>query len=298
MASHRSPIRTAGVPARLWHSVTPLLATGSQALPALPGNEGRDGYRSCISGRCSGRDVRGPGERKRLLIHSSFHRANRAVPGVPFEHAKFFLKELDKRPTLAHPIGIMKSTVKTIVPFTEQVRLCIECIAENGAAGLSGLFDLTATRLVRFSVTITRNQHDAEDAVQAALVRVVSNIRLVRAADAPWSYLLRMVRNESLVILRKKKRWPLVSSLADLLTRRTVDELELEETHRAVWSALRSLPTEQSEVVVLKIWEEMTFAEIAEVLELPPATAASRYRYALSKLAGHLRSLENEVRRG
>lgn len=186
--------------------------------------------------------------------------------------------------------------MKTTDSFTDQVRSSLECIAETGAAGLSGLFDLTASRLVRFSVTITRNQHDAEDAVQAALVRVVANIRLVCGADSPWSYLLRMVRNESLVILRKKKRWPLASCLTDLLTRRTVDTLEQEETHRAVWSALRALPTEQSEVVVLKIWEEMTFAQIAEVLELPPATAASRYRYALNKLAGHLRSLENGAR--
>ncbi len=187
--------------------------------------------------------------------------------------------------------------MKTIDSFTKQVRDCIDCIAENGAAGLSGLFDLTAQRLVRFAVTITRNQHDAEDAVQAALLRVVNNIRLVRAADSPWPYLLRMVRNESLVILRKKRRWPMVGSLTDLLTRRSVDEVELEETYRAVWKALRSLPVEQSEVVVLKIWENMTFAQIAEVLELPPATAASRYRYAIGKLAGHLRALEHEVRR-
>ena len=110
--------------------------------------------------------------------------------------------------------------------FNDQVRASMDCIAESGAAGLSGLFDLTAVRLVRFAVTITRNQHDAEDAVQAALVRVVGNIRLVRSAHAPWPYLLRMVRNESLVILRKKRRWPLVSSLEDLLTRRGVDELE------------------------------------------------------------------------
>jgi RNA polymerase sigma-70 factor, ECF subfamily len=186
--------------------------------------------------------------------------------------------------------------MKTNDPFNEKIRGCIKCIAESGVAGLSGLFDLTAHRLVRFAVTITRNQHDAEDAVQAVLVRVVSHVRLVQSADSQWAYLLRMVRNESLVILRKKRRWPLMSSLTDLLTRRCVDELEHEEAHRAVWSALRSLPAEQSEVVVLKIWEEMTFAQIAEVLDVPPATAASRYRYALSKLAGSLRSYEVEAR--
>jgi RNA polymerase sigma-70 factor (ECF subfamily) len=97
-----------------------------------------------------------------------------------------------------------------------------------------------------------------------------------------------MVRNESLVILRRKKHWSLVSNVTDLLTRRLVDELDQEDTHRAVWAALRSLPTEQSEVVVLKIWEEMTFIQIAEILGIPPSTVASRYRYAIEKLTSKL----------
>ena len=84
-----------------------------------------------------------------------------------------------------------------------------------------------------------------------------------------------MVRNEALGIVRRRKRWSLVSNLTDLFTRRLVDEFELEDTHRAVWKALRQLPTEQAEVVVLKIWEEKTFAEIGEVLDISPNTAAS-----------------------
>ena len=101
-----------------------------------------------------------------------------------------------------------------------------------------------------------------------------------------------MVRNESLLILRRRKRWSLVGNLSDLLTRRSVDELDQEDTHRAVWSALRALPTEQSEVVVLKIWEEMTFGEISQVLEISPSTAASRYRYAVEKLTRKLQFVE------
>ncbi len=83
------------------------------------------------------------------------------------------------------------------VSFSERVRDSAQCIAESGAAALSGLYDLTSMRLVRFAVTITRNQHDAEDAVQAALVRVVGNAKLLIRADSPWPYLLQMVRNES-----------------------------------------------------------------------------------------------------
>ncbi len=160
---------------------------------------------------------------------------------------------------------------------------------------LSGLYDLTSMRLVRFSVTITRNQHDAEDAVQTALVRVVGNANQLCRADSPWPYLLQMVRNESLAILRRRRRGAIVSNLTDLLTERTVDEMEQEESYRAVWLAIRSLPVEQSEVVVLKIWEELTFSQIADVLGIPAATAASRYRYAMQKLANELRSQAVEV---
>jgi len=48
--------------------------------------------------------------------------------------------------------------------------------------------------------------------------------------------------------------------------------------------------------VVLKIWEGMTFAEIAHVLGESPNTAASRYRYALQKLSQYLQPLAEEVR--
>lgn len=178
--------------------------------------------------------------------------------------------------------------------LSDRVRQCALRIAESGGPALSGLYDLTAHRLVRYAVTITRNQHDAEDAVQAALVRVVVNVNLLWRSTHPWPYLLQMVRNESLQILRKKKRWTL-SNLSDLLTRRTVDEMAREDTHRAVWLALRQLPVEQSEVVVLKIWEDLTFAQIGEILEVPTATAASRYRYAIDKLSTHLRSESTEV---
>ena len=131
--------------------------------------------------------------------------------------------------------------------FPEHVRLLAWRVAESSASALSGLYDLTAQRLVRYAATITRNQHDAEDAVQAALVKVAGEPQLLSRSDHPWSYLLRMVRNESLVILRRKKRWSLVSNLTDLLTHRLVDELDKEDTNREVWAALRTLPNEQSE---------------------------------------------------
>jgi RNA polymerase sigma-70 factor (ECF subfamily) len=60
--------------------------------------------------------------------------------------------------------------------------------------------------------------------------------------------------------------------------------LEGDDRREAIEAALRDLPPEQREVLVLKIWGELTFEQIAAQLGLPPNTAASRYRYALAAL--------------
>jgi len=57
-----------------------------------------------------------------------------------------------------------------------------------------------------------------------------------------------------------------------------------DETQVALAAALDRLPHDQREVVVMKIWNELTFAEIGQALGVSQNTAASRYRYALAGL--------------
>jgi RNA polymerase sigma-70 factor (ECF subfamily) len=56
------------------------------------------------------------------------------------------------------------------------------------------------------------------------------------------------------------------------------------ERQAAIEAALRELPKEQAEVLVMKIWGQLSFPQIAAALDTSPNTAASRYRYALAKL--------------
>jgi len=70
-----------------------------------------------------------------------------------------------------------------------------------------------------------------------------------------------------------------------------------EQSFRAALAkALGELPPDQRVVVHLKLWEELTFEQIATVLEIPPNTAASRYRYGLDKLRARLRPLYEEIK--
>jgi RNA polymerase sigma-70 factor (ECF subfamily) len=172
--------------------------------------------------------------------------------------------------------------------FLKSVQGCSARLAERGADALGALFDLTAPRLVRFAVALTRQQQDAEDAVQAALVRLADRPQTLAAADCPWSYLLGMVRNEALQLVRRRRRYLCLGELPELQIHCPVDDLEQQDQHRAVWKAIQSLPVEQAEVVVLKIWEELTFAEIGAILSASPNTVASRYQYAMAKLSRQL----------
>ena len=64
----------------------------------------------------------------------------------------------------------------------------------------------------------------------------------------------------------------------------------------ALSEALGELPPEQRAVVHLKLWEDLTFEHIAELLDIPLNTAASRYRYGLDKLRERLRPLYDEIK--
>jgi RNA polymerase sigma-70 factor (ECF subfamily) len=168
--------------------------------------------------------------------------------------------------------------------LSDRVRLLTQRVAQSGPRALGGLFDLTAARLLRLTVAILRDSHQAEDAVQAVFVKVAAQPQKLVEADAPWPYLLMMTRNESLKLIRSRRPATTLHEGLPLPIECPVDHLERREEYQQIWAAIRRLPQSQSEVVVLRIWEELTFEQIAGVVGSSVPTVASRYRYALNKL--------------
>lgn len=184
--------------------------------------------------------------------------------------------------------------------WAEKIAGCARSFADGDFAALGELFDLTASRLLRYAESVLRSREDAEDAVQAALVRIARNPRSLSAVRMPWAYLLKVTRNEALRILARKKPWGtwlhLLAECAVPCERPVRSErIESAERDAEVQAALQRLPSEQAEVVILKIWEGLTFQEIATVTGESLNTVASRYRYALSKLELVLRRTAREA---
>ncbi len=142
-------------------------------------------------------------------------------------------------------------------------------------------------RYLLFARAQTRCEADAHDLLQDALVEIWR-----RGADHPpdEAHVFKTLRHRAIDLARRTDRrvlreqaapdwWQLPDGPSDR------DDAEIAR-------AVKILPAEFREVLVLKIWSQLTFRQIAETLGIPPGTAASRYRYALE----HLRHALKEVR--
>jgi RNA polymerase sigma-70 factor (ECF subfamily) len=143
-------------------------------------------------------------------------------------------------------------------------------------------FSQLAPGLLLFARQWVRSAADAEDIVQEAFVKFWRRSHNIE--NRPLLYAT--VRSTALDFLRRNSRRARRESDAMADTDQVVEPQfdTADDSQIAITAAIDDLPVEQREVLVMKIWNELTFAEIAEVLGISQNTAASRYRYALAAL--------------
>jgi RNA polymerase sigma-70 factor (ECF subfamily) len=139
------------------------------------------------------------------------------------------------------------------------------------------LYEIHGRALFAYACAFVRDPSDAEDVVQEVFLRL---LRGVATGSLSPGYLFRAVRNGALNDIRRRSREVDLDGGVQWLE----SSSDSSETALALQSALRVLPEEQREVVVLRVWGQLTFDEIAGVMDISPNTAASRYRYGLMKL--------------
>jgi RNA polymerase sigma-70 factor (ECF subfamily) len=140
-----------------------------------------------------------------------------------------------------------------------------------------------APRLILFARQWVCCHADAEDVFHTAFVRFWRQRERVRD---PLPFLYTCVRTAALNWRRERGRRekrergahpePLFATDQDRLAKAEADE--------AIEEALQSLPDEQREVIVMRIWGELSFPQIGEVLSISSSTADTRYRSGLKRL--------------
>lgn len=141
------------------------------------------------------------------------------------------------------------------------------------------LYDQYGAALLLFASAIAGDRTRAQDAVHHVFLKLLEKGGIRKASDRK-AFLFACVRNALLNDAKLRRRDAAFET----------DSLWFDPPRRDYAAekrlrlALEGLPEDQREVIVLHLWGDLTFAEIAEVLGVSANTAASRYRYALAKL--------------
>lgn len=168
-----------------------------------------------------------------------------------------------------------------------------ECIAraqQGDVAAFSQLVARYQDRIYRFLVRLTRSQDDALELTQETFLSAYQALPRWRPEARFTTWLFHIARNQAFDWLRRHKRVDFVAwgdeqdlGLAD--TAPTPDAaLETVQRLRGLERALARLPTDHREILLLREIEEMSYGEIAEVLDIGLGTVKSRIARARAGL--------------
>ena len=129
---------------------------------------------------------------------------------------------------------------------------------------------------------------DAEDAAQEAIVKAYNGLRGFREGSAFRPWLLKIVVNQSLTMIKSRKRRTQVAEQAAIEAGPPVYDIDDtvidRERARLIWRALASLKEHERIVVYLRYFLALPERELAEYLGCAPGTVKSRLHRALAKL--------------
>ncbi len=157
---------------------------------------------------------------------------------------------------------------------------------------LESLYDAHADALHGFLLNLTRDAEDTRDLLQSTFIRIARQDNLT-AIKRPRSYLFRVAHRLWLDMLRERGRRE--TRLEKFGQNRAVFEEPSQgdhDLHDLLTREMARLPQEQRCVLHLRIWENLSFSEIAALTDCPKGTVVSRFRYALDRLRASLPEIE------
>lgn len=137
--------------------------------------------------------------------------------------------------------------------------------------------------LYRRAYLLTGNHADAEDLAQQTLIKVHRAWSRVSASESPHAYVRRTLTNTFLSLRRPRAR-RLELLAGDDAPEPVAPRVEGPEDRMVLWPHVRDLPPRQRAVIVLRYYEQLSEAEIADALGCSRGTVKSTAHRALQSL--------------
>ena len=150
--------------------------------------------------------------------------------------------------------------------------------------------------LLRFALMLCGDLHRAEDLVQSVLAKAYVRWSRVAAMERPEAYLKAVLVSEHLRWWRRRSSGE-VPVAGPAFADRPVDgdATAAHASREAAWQLLRRLPRRQRAVLVLRYYEDLSDAQIGEVLGCAPSTVRSQASRALATLRAALPAMDKEA---
>jgi RNA polymerase sigma-70 factor (ECF subfamily) len=148
--------------------------------------------------------------------------------------------------------------------------------------------------LFRFAYMRIGIREDAEDVVQEALLNVFRRLREKTQMDSMEQYVIRAISNACTDYFRRKPLQVVSLEKAGQIPVCEGDR-QIHDEFVRINRLLDTLPTEQAEIVRLKCYDDLTFKQIAELQDIPEATAKSRYRYAIMHIQQEIKKKGDQI---
>lgn len=139
---------------------------------------------------------------------------------------------------------------------------------------------VSSTRLLRLCHLLTGSACDADDLLQASLLKTYLNWGRIRDVEAAEGYARRVIARTHVSIWRKSGRRELPSDQIELPSVAAADLSERDE----MWRALQQLGERQRTVLVLRFYEDLTEAQIADAMGTTVGTVKSQLSRGLDNL--------------
>ncbi len=206
-------------------------------------------------------------------------------------------------------MSLMAESVRQF-PNTEATEASDNHLIARTLAGETEAFSILVRRWERpiYSLTLRMlgRDEDARDACQEAFLAAFRNLSKFRGDAKFSSWMYRIALNACHTRLRSSNGLVSYSldaedehghrrDVADTKLESLPDQLQRTEQTQIIRRALQALPPEMRQVIVMKEYEEMTFAEIADVLGLPTSTVKSRLYTGLQQMRLRLNHLREAV---
>jgi RNA polymerase sigma-70 factor (ECF subfamily) len=143
--------------------------------------------------------------------------------------------------------------------------------------------------LLKVVVRMTRDLNAAEDIVQDTLIKAFKRLELFEGRASFRSWLYQIALNTTRNRFRKTSRETIGTENLDMAVDGEIENHVLTlDVREVLQEEIEKLPARQKQALTLRIFEDLSFKEIAQMMECPYDTAKANYRHALLKLKGRL----------